>query len=216
MRLHPEAAAPLIVDDREVKSSELAEYIGLSERAVNVLKSKGYAIPATGRSCFFLKQSIRRYCAYLRQEAQFKSGLGDDATERAERLREDIGLKKAHRELAELRRDALARILVPVSEIVDAWGMIVRDVRALALSIPARCQAELPHLPIEDAEKIRKIVRAALDEAANGLPENAPLGSGESIAPLLPGKEETRFLMAKAKRGAKKGRPAGPTSRLRA
>ena len=56
----------------------------------------------------------------------------------------------------------MARKLISLEEIGDAWAEIIRSVRQLVLSIPARCQEEMPHLRFEDFEKFSSIVREAL------------------------------------------------------
>jgi hypothetical protein len=45
----------------------------------------------------------------------------------------------------------------------------------MLLSIPARCQEEMPHSRFEDFEKFR---RAVLTEAATIMPDNPPLRDG--------------------------------------
>lgn len=70
----------------------------------------------------------------------------------------------------ELRRDALLRKLISIEELTDAWGEIVRSVRQLAVSIPARCQEAMPHLRFEDFETFRKIVREVLTEPRRSRP----------------------------------------------
>ncbi len=79
-------------------------------------------------------------------------------------------MKRATRELVELRRDALLRKLISIEELTDAWGEIVRSVRQLAVSIPARCQEAMPHLRFEDFETFRKIVREVLTEPRRSRP----------------------------------------------
>jgi phage terminase Nu1 subunit (DNA packaging protein) len=86
---------------------------------------------------------------------------------------EAAALKRATRELVELRRDALARKLISREDITDAWGAIVRTIRAMVLSIPGRCQVALPHLKFEDFETFRTVVRAVLTEAATIMPAGA-------------------------------------------
>jgi phage terminase Nu1 subunit (DNA packaging protein) len=70
------------------------------------------------------------------------------------------------------------RKLIPIEDVVDAWGAIVRNVRQMMMAIPARCQEEMPYLRFEDFEKFRSIVRAVLTEAAQIMPEQVPIPDG--------------------------------------
>lgn len=65
-----------------------------------------------------------------------------------------------------------------MDDLAEAWGVIVSTIKAMVLSIPARCQEEMPHLRFEDFEKFRSIVRAVLTEAATIMPDNPPLPDG--------------------------------------
>ena len=126
--------------------------------------------------------------------AKVRSGVGDDSQSRLNA--ESTALKKATRELVEIRRDALARKLISIEDLKEGWGKIIRIVRGLVMAIPARCQAEMPHLKLEDFEKFRSIVRDVLTEASQVMPNDPPLPYGQD-AP------------------SQRGRPPGPSTSLR-
>jgi phage terminase Nu1 subunit (DNA packaging protein) len=183
--------------DQEVDATTLGEFLGITAHAVRILATKEIAI-RSGRDRFLLKPSVKNYCGSLRALAKVRSGVGDDSQSRLNA--EAAALKRATRELVEIRRDAIAKKLIPIEDVVDAWGAIIRNVRGLVLSIPARCREEMPHLHFEDFEKFRSIVRAVLTEAAQIMPNQAPILDGPDATIAAP---------------RKRGRPPGPRTSLR-
>jgi phage terminase Nu1 subunit (DNA packaging protein) len=161
--------------EQEVDAATLGFFFGITAHAVRILAIKEIAI-RSGRDRFLLQPSVKNYCGSLRELAKVRSGAGDDSQTRLNT--ETAQLKRATRELVELRRDALARKLISIEDITDAWSGLIRAIRAMILSIPARCQAEMPNLRFEDIEKFRSIVRAILTEASTIMPNNPPLPDG--------------------------------------
>jgi phage terminase Nu1 subunit (DNA packaging protein) len=181
----------------EVDAAMLGEFFGITAHAVRILATKEIAI-RSGRDRFLLQPSVKNYCGSLRELAKVRSGVGDDSQTRLNT--EAAALKKATRELVEIRRDAILKKLIPIEDIRDAWGTIVRNVRAMVLSIPGRCREEMPHLSFEDFEKFRSIVRAVLTEAAGVMPDEAPIPDGPDATIAAP---------------RERGRPPGPSTSLR-
>ena len=159
----------------EVDAKMLGEFFGITAHAVRILATKEIAI-RSGRDRFLLKPSVKNYCGSLRELAKVRSGVGDDSQTRLNT--EAAALKKATRELVELRRDALAQKLISIEDVMKAWSRIIRTIRAMVLSIPGRCQVALPHLKFEDFETFRAVVRAVLTDAATIMPDSAPLPDG--------------------------------------
>jgi phage terminase Nu1 subunit (DNA packaging protein) len=181
----------------EVDATTLGEFLGITAHAVRLLATKEIAI-RSGRDRFLLQPSVKNYCGSLRELAKVRSGVGDDSQSRLNA--EAAALKKATRELIEIRRDALARKLIGLEDLREVWSAILRNVRGLALSIPARCQEQMPHLKFEDFETFRAVVRDALTEAAAIAPDMPPLPDGPDSNIAAP---------------RKRGRPPGPSTSLR-
>jgi hypothetical protein len=104
-------------------AATLGEFLGITAHAIRVMAAKEIAI-RSGRDRFLLKPSVKNYCRSLRELAKVRSGVGDDSQTRLNT--EAAALKRATRELVELRRDTLARKLISREDITDAWGAIVR------------------------------------------------------------------------------------------
>ncbi len=187
---------PLAKGDHEVDAETLGLWLGVGARNIRKLADRDVVVRTQRRGRYHLKKSILNYCAMLRKSSLARAGREGGL----DNVAEGAALKRATRELVELRRDAIAKKLIPIEDVVDAWGAIVRNVRQMMLSIPARCQEEMPNLRFEDFEKFRSIVRAVLTEAANVMPDQAPIPDGPDVPTAAP---------------RKRGRPPGPNTSLR-
>jgi hypothetical protein len=103
--------------EQEVDAATLGEFFGITAHAVRILATKEIAI-RSGRDRFLLQPSVKNYCGSLRELAKVRSGVGDDSQTRLNT--EAAALKRATRELVELRRDAIARKLISIEDITDA------------------------------------------------------------------------------------------------
>lgn len=142
-----------------VGAAELADFLGLSTRTVRELAERG-VIQRIGPNRFPLRESIRAYCASLRETA---SGRSKNSNLTAEKLR----YEKARADAQEMKNAAMRRQLVPVAEVERAWSSILRDVRAAMLAIPARIQQQIGTLTAHDVDSIDREIRNALEETAN-------------------------------------------------
>jgi phage terminase Nu1 subunit (DNA packaging protein) len=175
-----------------VPAKTLAVLLDMDERVVRRLAAEGIIVRA-GRNQYLLAHSVRNYVRHLREIAAARQGNELNAVD------ENARLKIVQRNL-ELKNAALEGTLVSVADLTDAWGAIVRTIKAMVLSIPARCQEEMPHLRFEDFEKFRLIVRAVLTEASEIMPDEPPIPDGPDATIATP---------------LKRGRPPGPSTSLR-
>jgi phage terminase Nu1 subunit (DNA packaging protein) len=190
-------------DTSEVDGETLAMWLGLQPRAVRLLAHNNHVVKSRdARNRYSLKDSIKKYCEMLRYRAGIRAS-DDDPESRLDNIAESAALKRATRELIEIKRDALAKKLISIEELTDAWSEIVRQVRQLGVSITARFQERAPHLKSEDFGILREIVREVMNEAAELTPEAPPIPSG--------GEADCQPPIVKRKRG----RPPGPSRSLR-
>ena len=196
----------------EIDGPGLAEWLGLSARAVSALAANDRVMRlADGR--FRLKDSVRGYCGFIRQRTGVSRSDADgtDAS-RQDNFAEGAALKKATRELAELKRDAISRKLISIEEITDCWGELVRNVRQLGAAIPERCREQMPHLTHDDFEKFRAIVRQTFAEAAEMVPADKPLIPGGGEADYVPPTIKPRRGRPPKALAAKRPRPGARIS----
>lgn len=139
-----------------VTEAHLADFLGLTSRRVRDLVSDG-VIPKAAPGRFDARLATRAYCEWLRDKASKGRGSQDPAY-REERTR----LAKQQADKAELANAAQRRELLPAAEVLNAWSLILRNVRAEMMAVPSRVQAKLPGLSRTDVAEIDREVRDAL------------------------------------------------------
>lgn len=138
-----------------VRTSELAALLGISERNVDMLVTKG-VLTKIGPARFSTRDSITAYCAYARRA---KGNLQLDA----EKLR--LVSEQADREAI---RNATARgDLIEATAVERRWTDILRQVRSALLAVPSRVAGRAGHLTPTDLEIIDREIRDALQEMAD-------------------------------------------------
>lgn len=143
-----------------VPTATLADMLGVSLRTVGELAQKGILTKAS-RGNWPLRESVRAYCAHLREQAAGRSG---SSTLTAERIR---AVKEQADKLA--MANAVARgEMLPARQVQSEWASILRDVRAALLAVASRCGAALPHLTGHDVATIDGEIRTALEALADG------------------------------------------------
>jgi terminase small subunit / prophage DNA-packing protein len=151
----------------------LVALLDLSEVEVHKYAAEGIFVKA-GRGQYLLAPSVRNYVRHLREVAAGRQGKELNAVD------ENARLKIVMRQNYEFKNAALEGKLISLPELTDSWGAIVRTIKAMILSLPARYHEKLPHLPFEDVETIRKVTHKALAETSRMLPEKPPLPAKET------------------------------------
>jgi phage terminase Nu1 subunit (DNA packaging protein) len=172
---------------------KLAVLLDMEERTIRKYEQEGIFVKV-GRGQYLLAPSVRNYVRRLREIAAGRRGNELNAVD------ENARLKIAMRKNYELKNAALEGRLISIAEMTDAWSAIVRTIKAMVLSIPARCQEKLPHLPFEDVETIRKVAHKVLAETSRMMPNEPPIPDGPDATIATP---------------RKRGRPPGPSTSLR-
>jgi terminase small subunit / prophage DNA-packing protein len=151
----------------------LGALLELDERMILQYAQEGVFVRAA-RGRYMLAPSVQNYVRKLREIAAGRQGDQLNAVD------ENARLKIVQRKNYELKNAVLEGALVSMEDITDAWGAIVRSIKAMVLSIPARCHEKLPHLKGDDIETIRKVVHKVLTETSKALPDQAPVPQTES------------------------------------
>src|SRR5829696_1698580 len=152
---HPEPEPGTIWRDDLAKLFRLQQATMLDK-----LAREGLAVRAAQPGYFRLLETIKVYVPHLREvAARYKShdGKHDVAAESAQ-------LKAAQRRLTELKIAKEQGDLISTSALLEIWGDLVKDVRAMMLSMPGRVQGELPHLVPSEVETLKRIAREMLGE----------------------------------------------------
>jgi len=150
--------------DRPVTAAELGEFLGLSSRAIRSLADEGHVVRAPEKARYRLAESVRTYCAHIREIAAGRGGASGVSTLTAERAR----LAREQADAAAIKNAAARGEMIPASKVTAEWRGILTGVRARVLAIPSRIRAKLPQMTRAEVEIIEREVRDALTEAANG------------------------------------------------
>jgi phage terminase Nu1 subunit (DNA packaging protein) len=146
--------------DDQVRAIELAEWLGVSERAVADYAHRGI-ITRSGRAVFPLKESIRAVCHHFREAASARGATSGGLTAQRERIAREQADK------LEMQNAASRREMLPAKAVADEWASILRMVRSRVLASPSRIQQQLGHLSAHDVAVIDREMRDALEELSN-------------------------------------------------
>src|ERR1700730_10598784 len=152
-----------------ITGQSLAALLDLDVRSITELARSGIVVGSGVRGRYLLAPSVRNYVRHLREIAAGRQGNELNAVD------ENARLKIVQRKNYELKNATLEGSLVPMDDITEAWGLIVRAIKAMVLSFPARCHEKLPHLKGDDIETIRKVAHKVLTETSRMLPSTAPI-----------------------------------------
>lgn len=146
-----------------VGQNELADFLGLVPRTVRELAERG-VIPKLGKNSYPLRESVRAYCASIRETASARSSSPNLT---ASRLRES----QERADKLAFTNAAMRREFVPAKDVEHEWASILRDVRSAMLAIPSRIQSRLVTLSSRDIEIIDREIRNVLEESSQGQSE---------------------------------------------
>ena len=144
--------------DQRIGITQLSALVGVSENRIRQLCTIG-TLERGEDGQFDLRNSVRAYCATLRDNAMGRGGPGLAA----ERERE----ARARADKLEMQNAAARSELIPAGEVEMMWDKVCRLIRARFLAMPARLQQHLAHLTPHDLATIDREVRDALTELAD-------------------------------------------------
>jgi len=149
--------------DSEISAMELADWLGVSERAISDYVRKGI-VSRSGRGKFMLRASVKAVATHLRELSAQRGASSAGLTAQRERIAREQADKLA------MQNAAARREMLPRQEVVEEWSSILRLVRSRILAAPSRIQQRLGHLSAHDLDMIDRELRDALEEVAdNGL-----------------------------------------------
>jgi phage terminase Nu1 subunit (DNA packaging protein) len=135
------------------KAGDLARILGLSVTQIHALSKRGIIVKSRCGE-FALEESIRAYCAHLREFASGRPAATGSGGERAKLVAAALELKTARQRGA----------LVDAETVAKEWEVICRTIRAGMLRIPRRAAGRLPHLTPQDVRALDAQIRAVLTE----------------------------------------------------
>lgn len=154
-------------DRLPVSARVLAQWLGISDRAVRDLAERGHVV-RSGHGKYDLKASVIRYATHIREVAANRSG---DPENSLELTAERAALAREQREGQRIKNEQARRELVPVAEVEARWSDVIATARSRMLVVPARVRDVLPQLTATDVTKLDAEIRKALTD----------LGRAESV-----------------------------------
>lgn len=138
---------------------ELADLLGVSVETVCALALKNIVIRVS-RGRYDMPESVRRYCAHLREVAAGRGGEKGvlDLTEQRARLASEQA------DLAALKAAQIRGELVPAGEVEARWRGVLTALRSRLLAVPSRVRSRVPHLSQTEVDALDGEIRDALVE----------------------------------------------------
>lgn len=144
-----------------VSGAQLADILNLTPQQIGNLKRGGILSPTgdPANPSYRLRESVRGYVESIRsRRTPQNADLQAEKTRQAREAADKLALANA----------VTRGELVPAGEVQAAWSDVLRQVKALMLSVPSRAQAKRPSLTAQDVDAIDREVRDALTEASEG------------------------------------------------
>ncbi len=148
---------------------EIAEYLGLTDRTVRNLQSKGIISDKRGRNGYCLKTSIRDYIRHLEKKNKTGEETDDEATtSNVNGIDTDYqDARKAKLQADKLEIDLLVKLgeVAPIEMILELTANKAAQVASLLDTIPASVARAVPELPKSRLAVIEQEITKARNEA---------------------------------------------------
>lgn len=154
------------INEKLISSKELALILGISDRTVQLLAKEGYITCQKKGNCnrYDLYQAVQEYIDYCaKKENKVFSSLEEG------KLNEEVRLKRAKADAAELELGELKGSLHSASDVEKITTDLVLTVRSGLLSLPGRLAVDVVEAKdaAEASEIIKKEVYSLLEELAD-------------------------------------------------
>lgn len=149
-----------------ISSEEVARIIGKDKRTVQNLAKQGIlTCEKSGRKNLYdLHVVIKEYCDYLAKSTKRKISSMED-----EKMAEDIRIKKAKADMAELELHELKGSLHAAEDVEEMTMDLVMVIRSSFLALPGRVASELAELgnASDISEKLKEEIYDILKDLSN-------------------------------------------------
>lgn len=149
-----------------ISSQEVADIIGKSQKTVQNLTKSGILTceRKNNQYRYDLYRVIREYCNHVAKSGQKKFSSLEE-----EKLAEDIRIKRAKAEIAELEMKELKGNLHAAEDVEAMTTDLVMVIRSSFLALPGRVSSELAEIedPVELSEKLKKEIYSILEDLSN-------------------------------------------------
>ena len=152
--------------EKMITSEELAKILGISKRTVQALAQQGViTCQKTGsKNRYDLHVVVKEYLEYLA-----KKTVSVSAPNEGRKLEEEVRLKRAKADMAELELEEIKSGLLSAEDVKDATTDLIMCIRSAVLTLPGILAPKLAETDsaTEASEIIKKAVYGVLDGLAN-------------------------------------------------
>jgi phage terminase Nu1 subunit (DNA packaging protein) len=146
-----------------LSATKMSQLFDCTVRQLELLAKKGVVVRVAPGE-YDADASTTAYIRHLREQAA--SRAGQDAT--VDSVTANIQWKQASTELLQVRLAKEAGELLPVEDVREVWGRVVRGIRQFVMSLPGKIAFEVPTLTVHDRGVIERICRDGLEDASLG------------------------------------------------
>lgn len=144
-------------------AEQLAQLFDCTPRQIQLWAKQGVCV-RLGHGRYNAAESTRNVVRHLREQAAGRAGVDRDTDVVAANKERSLEQAKFFR----AKREALEGKQVPIDEVREWWGRILRGLRQGALALPRSIAFEVPTLTPHDVKTIRRIVDEFLTDASAG------------------------------------------------
>ncbi|ENM5729234.1 hypothetical protein AB7D55_000954 [Vibrio mimicus] len=160
--------------DKKFTQSDIAELLGISDRQVRNLISKGVVPAAIGKQGMNPLACIHGYAAFLRQSNPVEK---DPETDREDeetyaKIERDLKLEERREKvfMMKAKRVLFEKSYAPLEVIVDALEQVAARVSTRLDTLLPKLKNAWPDLPPEAVEVLETVIAAVLNECADVQP----------------------------------------------
>jgi phage terminase Nu1 subunit (DNA packaging protein) len=148
---------------RVLSATKMSQLFDCTARQLELLAKKGVVVRVAPGE-YDSDASTTNYIRQLREQAAGR--VGQDPA--VDGVQANVEWKQASTELIRLRIRKEAGELLPVEDVREVWGRVVRGIRQFVMSLPGKIAFEVPTLTVHDRGVIERICRDELEDASLG------------------------------------------------
>jgi len=152
-----------MAEEKLVTVSQLAQFIGCSDRKIQMMAKAGH-LPKVGRGKYPFLRAVQAYIVWQEAQIAQKNQYSETSPDIDEARRKNLD---ADTRLKELKEQQIRRETAPISVIESALGHVGARIAAILESIPAKVKRRLPKLTASEVEVIKREIIKAQNAAAD-------------------------------------------------
>lgn len=146
----------------QVGSSELSEYLGITQRRVQQLANEK-VLTKDARNSYLLKDNIHKYISYISPKFKSEDDNVDEDELNVQMKKEKVNLTKHQAREQKVKADLAEKKVISVEEVKHTLANLFALMRTKLLNVPDRAELEL--LGETDSDVFNKKLTAEIKDA---------------------------------------------------